>query len=365
MFQFQILIAPVVAMLGLSFLLSSAMRHFQDTKYEQIALGVLFGLIVVLGMINPLSLGEGLIFDTRTLSTAAAVAFGGPVAGLITVGFGMVCRIYIGGAGTVSGLFGLVLAFTLAIGWTRLAAHRIRQPVLKDACLGIAVTPSIFALFMLPFDLATSLIASILPTLLISNVIGLIAIGWVFRREARYVSEARKMQTYARTDQLTNLLNRRGMDREVDTTKFDASRGHAVFYFDVDDFKGINDTFGHETGDATLAIVAARIKDIIRSETIFARHGGDEFSLYVPGLEAGDMQAVADRFCAAISGEKFCHANRVFAVSISLGGYWSKQNLPLQEMISLADAQLLLAKRAGKNRARVAFDRNDVISGAA
>ncbi len=129
MFQFQILIAPVVAMLGLSFLLSSAMRHFQDTKYEQIALGVLFGLIVVLGMINPLSLGEGLIFDTRTLSTAAAVAFGGPVAGLITVGFGMVCRIYIGGAGTISGLVGLVLAFTLAIGWTRLAAHRIRQPV--------------------------------------------------------------------------------------------------------------------------------------------------------------------------------------------------------------------------------------------
>ncbi len=359
MLQFQVLLAPVVALLGLSFLLSSAMRHYHETKYEQFAFGVLFGLTVVLGMTNPLSLGEGLIFDTRTLLTGAAVAFVGPVAGLITLGFGIVCRIYIGGVGTTSGLVGLVLAFGLALEWSHFASHRVKQPVLKDTCLGIAVTPSIFALFILPFDLAVDLFASILPTLLICNVVGAIAIGWIFRHEARYISEAREMRSFARTDQLTNLLNRRGMDREVDATKFDASRGHAVFYFDVDNFKGINDTYGHDTGDATLAIVAARVKDIIRSETVFARHGGDEFSLYVPGLDASDMQAVADRFCTAISAEKFSHANKVFTVSISLGGYWSKQNLPLQEMINRADAQLLLAKRSGKNRAQVAFDRNN------
>jgi diguanylate cyclase len=362
MFQFQILLAPVVAMLGLAFLLSSAMRHFHQTKYEQLAFGLLFGLTLVLGMTNPLSLGEGLIFDVRTLLTGAAVAFVGPIAGLITVAFGVICRIYVGGAGTASGLVGLVLAFCLAFAWAHFGKDRIKRPVLRDAFLGLAVTPSIIALFLLPFDLAMSLFYTILPTLLVCNVAGAIAIGWVFRREARYFLEAQEMQSIAQTDHLTNLLNRRGMDCEVDATKFDATRGHAVFYFDIDDFKGINDTYGHDTGDASLAIVAARIKDIIRGETVFARQGGDEFSLYVPGLEARDMQAVADRFCSAISGQKFSHNNQVFPVSISLGGYWSKQNLPLQDMINNADAQLLLAKRAGKNRAQVGFDRKENVS---
>ncbi len=358
MFQLQFFIAPVVAMMGFAFLLSAAMRNFHTAKNEQIAFGVLFGSIVVLGMTNPLPLGEGLFFDTRTLLTGAAVAFVGPVAGIITVGFGIICRIYIGGAGTTAGVASLILTFALAFAWLQLTKDRVRQPMLKDALLGLAVTPSILAVFLLPFDLALTLLISVLPTLLISNVIGTAAIGLVFRRERRYFSDAETMQSHARTDSLTNLLNRRGMDREVGASKFNAVHGHAVFYFDIDDFKFINDTYGHDAGDATLAIVAARVKDIIRGEAIFARHGGDEFSLYIPGLEAQDIGAIAERLCTTISSQKFSHNDQVFPVSISLGGYWTKQELPFEEMINRADTQLLLAKRAGKNRAQVAFDRD-------
>jgi len=358
MSQFQILLTPVVAMMGFAYLLSAAMRRFHNSQQEQVAFGMLIGVTIAIGMANPLSLGDGLIFDARTLLTGAAVAFVGPIAGLIAMTFGIVFRIYLGGAGMMSGVVGLVLAFTLALAWVHLIRGRIKSSVLTDALLGAAVTPSIVAIFLLPFDLATTLFFSILPALLICNIVGAAAIGLIFRRERRYLSEVRKMQSHARIDLLTNLLNRRGMDREVGATKFDTTRGHVLFYFDVDNFKAINDSFGHDAGDAALAIVAARIKDIIRGEAVFARQGGDEFSIYVASLESRDVQGVADRLCSTISSQKFSHNGDVFPVTISLGGYWTKQDLTLQEMISRADEQLLFAKRAGKSRARVAFDQD-------
>ena len=362
MSQFQVLLTPVVAMMGFAFVLSAATREFHGTRQEQVAFGVLFGVTIAVGMAHPLTLGEGLIFDARTLLIGSAVAFVGPMAGLLALGFGIAFRLYLGGAGMLSGVVGLVLAFMLALAWVHVIRDRIKLPFVTDALLGAAVTPSIVALFVLPYDIASTLFASVLPTLFICNVVGATAIGLVFRRERRYLSEVRKMQAHARTDALTNILNRRGMDREVGAKKFDASLGHVLFYFDVDNFKHINDTFGHDAGDAALAIVAARIKDIIRGEAVFARQGGDEFSIYVASLHARDVQGVADRLCSAISCQKFSHDGQVFPVSISLGGYWTKQDLSLQDMISLADEQLLLAKRAGKNRARVAFDQDCNVS---
>lgn len=365
MLQFQVLLAPIIALLGLAFLFNAVLRRFHETKHEQIAFGVLFGATIVLGMTNPLSLGEGLIFDIRTLLLGGAVAFVGPIAGVIALGFGVVCRLFLGGAGTVAGVIGLVLAFAIAVVWVRLLQDRIKNTFVNDALLGLAITSSILALFVLPFDVAWSVAISILPTLLVCNIAGTVMIGWMFRREVRHVKDTRKMQTYAQTDALTNLFNRRGMDNEVDAAKFDIARGHAVFYFDIDNFKYINDTFGHPTGDATLAILAARISDTIRAEAIFARHGGDEFSIYIPGLEAQDMQSVGDRLCDTVSNEKFVHNGQNFAVSISVGAYWSKQDLPLQEMINRADQQLLLAKTAGKNRAQVAYGNDETTSAVA
>lgn len=355
MLSFQVLLAPVVALMGLAFLFNAVLRKFHDTKNEQIAFGVLFGITVVIGMTNPLSLGEGLIFDTRTLLTGAAVAFSGPVAGLITLVFGIICRIFIGGAGTAAGIIGLVVAFFLAVVWSQFMRKRVKNVIVGDALLGLAITPSIFALFVLPFDLAVNLFFFVLPSLIVSNVVGTIAIGLVFRREVKHFADGKKFAFFAQTDVLTNLLNRRGMDDKLDDMKFDPKYGHAIFYFDIDDFKFINDTHGHDAGDATLAIVAARISESIRGEAVFARHGGDEFSIYMPRMGRSDIQDVANRICGAVSSELFAHNDLTFAVSISLGAFWCRDDMPIQDMIKRADAQLLLAKRAGKNRAQVAY----------
>ena len=356
MFQPQVFLPPIIALLGLAFLFNAILRKFHDARHEQIAFGILFGATVVIGMTNPLTLGEGLIFDTRTLLLGAAVVFVGPIAGLITLGFGLSCRVLIGGAGMVSGLVGLVLAFAIALVWSKYAGPRIKNAILRDFAAGIALSFSVTAFFLLPFDLAIELVITVLPTLLVVNTLGTVAIGLVFRREKKHFAHNKELEAHAETDALTNLLNRRGMDSAIEAKNIDRSKGHALFYFDIDNFKAVNDTYGHGAGDAALAIVAARIRDSIRGETVFSRHGGDEFSIYMPRLEATDVQAVADRIRTTVSNQAFTYNDTSFAVSISIGAFWSNRKIPVQDMIDRADAQLLLAKQAGKNRAQVAYD---------
>ncbi|MEJ8562657.1 diguanylate cyclase [Yoonia sp. GPGPB17] len=346
MLQLQVLVPPIVALMGLAFLFNVILRHFHESRYEQIAFGLLFGVTIGAGMINPLTLGEGVIFDTRTVLVGAAVAFVGPVAGLIAMTIGIICRVVIGGAGTGAGVVGLLLAFGLAHLAATVLRNRIRKPILKDFLMGLAITPAAVGVFVLPYEMAIAILISIFPTLLLVDIIGMIAIGFVFRREVNHLQLNRKLVDDANRDSLTNLLNRRGMDAKISATTFDARAGHAMFYMDIDNFKHINDTYGHGTGDATLAILAARIKESIRDEAVFTRHGGDEFSIYMPRLEAADVQSVAERIGDCISSQAFVFESNTFDVSISIGAFWTKNDHSIQRMIDQADAQLLLAKQA-------------------
>ncbi len=365
MSHFQIILAPAIGLMGLAFLFSAVLRAFHGSKYEQYAFGVLFGLTLVVGMTNPISLGDGVIFDTRTTLIAAAVAFSGPVAGLLTTGFGVVCRLIIGGTGTFAGVLGLLLAFGLALAWRQWAPERYKNTLLGDTLLGLFVTLSFVAIFVFPFAFAIQLVVEFLPVIVICNVIGVVAIGLVFRREVRYFLDAKVLATYANADPLTNLLNRRGFEAAFANSAFNPERGHALFYFDIDNFKSINDQFGHNAGDATLSIVADRIKTSIREDGAFARYGGDEFSIYVPGLEADDVNVIADRLCQMISTQTIKHKDQAFNTSVSMGAFWSNDMHALQYMIDRADEQLLLAKGNGKNRAEIAYHKASDLAAAA
>lgn len=357
MLQFQVLLTPVVAMMGLAFMLNVTLRKFHQTWSEQYVFGVMFGAIMVLGMMYPISLGEGLIFDTRTLLLGAAVAFVGPIAGFIALTIGLMCRVFIGGSGMLAGIVGLGLAFCIAIAWLYFVSPRFKSRLLADAFLGLCMTSSILAIFVLPFEIAMPLFLKITPVLIICNIVGTVAIGLVFRREIRLLEQGKLLEQHAKRDPLTNLLNRRGLSLQMEAARFDQKQGHAMFYFDIDNFKRINDTHGHDAGDAALAIIAARLKENLRDDAVFARHGGDEFSIYMPSVAKEDVKAVADRLGNLISNDLFEHQGTTFTTTISIGGFWTKQATSMQDMIDGADAQLLLAKQAGKNRSQINFER--------
>lgn len=157
-------------------------------------------------------------------------------------------------------------------------------------------------------------------------------------------------------DPLTGLANRRYLDENgPDLIGASAPSSTAVLYIDLDDFKIINDTFGHRTGDAALADFAARIRDCARSTDLAVRLGGDEFAIVLPGANEAAARTVAARFLEMLE-EPFNHAGHSLRLSATLGlamGADIESGTPaarLEYLLRHADTAMLQAKHEGKRR---------------
>ncbi|GAA1853944.1 diguanylate cyclase domain-containing protein [Microbacterium koreense] len=150
-------------------------------------------------------------------------------------------------------------------------------------------------------------------------------------------------------DALTGLHNRRFMDDRLEDLLHDANDEIAVIFLDLDDFKRVNDTYGHETGDAVLAAVGKRLASVTRSSDIAIRFGGDEFVVIVVGLGEADARAVAQRALAAVT-EPVATDGRVITVSASAGVVVAPHGAQSADVVGAADEAMYRAKRAGGGR---------------
>jgi diguanylate cyclase (GGDEF)-like protein len=160
----------------------------------------------------------------------------------------------------------------------------------------------------------------------------------------------------ARTDMLTGLLNRRGFDEASQAAVVEAQGSGAtvaVMLCDIDHFKRINDTYGHETGDRALKHVAGILRDVAASDPrlIAGRQGGEEFALTATGLTTRELARFAETIRATCSETEFTDEGRVIPLTISIG---TAMALPgdetLKQLIIRADAALYKAKGNGRNR---------------
>ena len=125
------------------------------------------------------------------------------------------------------------------------------------------------------------------------------------------------LRRHAATDTLTDLLNRGAFTREVeealDDARFseDGMRG-TLLVIDADNFKAINDTFGHEQGDAALRRIAGAIRSVLRSADLVGRIGGEEFAVYLPGTTQLIAEAVAERLRLAVYEAEFAPDGKTF-----------------------------------------------------
>ncbi len=161
----------------------------------------------------------------------------------------------------------------------------------------------------------------------------------------------------AECDPLTGLYNRRRFEREL-TEKMDhAAREKqrlALLFFDLDEFKSVNDLFGHRMGDTVLLQVAGEIRSHLRKNEFFARIGGDEFALLVADITDEHLRSLADRLMRVIGAMSFNLGEVRLSITSSLGValYPAHASSP-QELIAHADAAMYQAKDGGKNTWRI------------
>jgi diguanylate cyclase (GGDEF)-like protein len=159
----------------------------------------------------------------------------------------------------------------------------------------------------------------------------------------------------AKTDSLTGISNHRHFHETLDREISRANRkrgGFTLILLDIDDFKKVNDTYGHQVGDAVLINMTTRISSMIRTGDVFARYGGEEFGLILPDTEPQGAEALATRIIATIASNSFVfsHHSIFYTVSIGLAVYQGALPVEKDSLIAAADKALYTSKENGKNR---------------
>ncbi|MBV9410236.1 MAG: GGDEF domain-containing protein, partial [Acidimicrobiia bacterium] len=167
-------------------------------------------------------------------------------------------------------------------------------------------------------------------------------------------AQERELRQQALHDPLTGLANRSLFGERVREAIADKHETTAVVFIDLDDFKSVNDTFGHPAGDEVLRVTAARIRDCLRPSDTAARLGGDEFAVLLPDVpDASRAMTVAQRIREAVE-VPVAAGNHIIVVGASLGvSLGTAESVRIEDMLERADAAMYRVKAAGKGNVQL------------
>jgi diguanylate cyclase (GGDEF)-like protein len=198
-------------------------------------------------------------------------------------------------------------------------------------------------------------VVSVILTLFLFVIAVLIYTSWKGFRDA-YDSQTEAVAKSLRDD-LTGLANRRELLAVLTDCLAQARAGQtglSVVYADLDGFKEVNDSYGHEIGDLLLKSAAAGFAHLASNANLVARLGGDEFAMIVTGPDSAEVSKVLARNMIAFLEEPMVFAGRVASVSVSVGIVnMENDDADVEEMIRRADVAMYAAKAAGRNRLHV------------
>lgn len=173
------------------------------------------------------------------------------------------------------------------------------------------------------------------------------------RRIQSLEKELEEASAMIRQDQLTGALNRRGMDEAFERELSRVSRLStplAVALLDIDHFKRLNDSLGHQAGDRALVHLAQVVRQLLRPTDSLARYGGEEFLILLPNTELDEAEKVMQRVQRELTRQFFMHENQRVLITFSAGVVQLAPGEEREGVIARADAAMYRAKAGGRNR---------------
>ncbi len=160
----------------------------------------------------------------------------------------------------------------------------------------------------------------------------------------------------SRTDELTTLANRKHFDQSLERAVANAAETDGVLSLlitDIDNFKSFNDSFGHQTGDQVLRLVALSVKQAIKAHHLACRYGGEEFAIILPKASLSLAEGLAERIRVSVKEKELKKRSTGEAlgfITVSVGVATYRAGDTAVSLIERADTALYLAKRSGRNR---------------
>ncbi len=174
----------------------------------------------------------------------------------------------------------------------------------------------------------------------------------IIELQSELLAAKEEIKVQSRTDTLTGIANRRAifehLDGELNRNERE-KKSISIAMLDVDHFKAVNDTYGHQAGDAVLTEFVARISNNIRPYDCVGRYGGEEFLLVLPGTNEGNAAIVCERILNNVQSEPFNLDGVSIDVTVSIGlATWSGRE-DVDKLVAAADSALYMAKERGRN----------------
>lgn len=185
------------------------------------------------------------------------------------------------------------------------------------------------------------------------NVIGGVEMFSDSSYQAANEMRVQELEKLALLDALTQLANRRYLDRELESRLEEMNRydiPFGILFMDLDDFKTINDRFGHETGDRVLQFVAGTLSANSRPFDLYGRWGGEEFVGIIRNVTAANLKHMGQRLRRLVEKSFVMVEGEKLRVTISIGAAMAVENDSIHTLLQRADALMYQSKAAGKNR---------------
>ncbi|MBB5723042.1 diguanylate cyclase [Loktanella ponticola] len=347
----EILVDPMLLAIAVIYIYGFIVRLTPNTYVHQIVMGVTFGVGAIFAMLMPITFADGVIIDMRNLLIGLSSAFFGIPGAIIAGGMGLVTRFYIGGSGAIAGMTGIAIATCAGLFWAHFVRGKLKMQGFELVLLGLLICTYLLAVVLLPTTIMWSAIYELIPVLIVFNVVGTVLIGSLMIREEGLAAENAALLNAATTDPLTRLQNRRSAVAAYNALPIPKNSRHgiAILCFDVDNFKIINDTYGHVWGDKVLAEISDRISKTLRPTDVFSRLGGDEFLIILPAVTEAETQQIAERCRDVIAQTDIADAGETMNVTISVGAEWLSERPDFLTFVARADEALYHAKKLGRN----------------
>ncbi|PYE25736.1 diguanylate cyclase (GGDEF)-like protein [Rhizobium sp. PP-CC-3A-592] len=198
---------------------------------------------------------------------------------------------------------------------------------------------------LLPYPLVPAATVGVLITTLLGTPL-IFTILYIIGLAIHDLSISRaRFEALSRTDQLSGLLNRRAFLAAYAEHKGEAS----LVVFDIDRFKALNDSFGHEAGDRAIVSVASVLNDNFQPPHVLARIGGEEFAVLIVGMEAAERMVLAGEAVVRISRNPINLGGVKTAVTVSAGVAEFAHYTGFAQLFAAADKALYIAKASGRN----------------
>lgn len=244
-------------------------------------------------------------------------------------------------AGVLAVFLGFLYLLSWFLGYPMLLGYP-QAPLSESALL--------FGVGVINLGLGVQVLLSLLPLGWTLFYYGNVVARWMNTTSSRVT----QLQSLAATDGLTGLINRRQFNIRLDS---EIARAHryvkplSLALFDIDDFKKINDLYGHPTGDRILHELGLLVSANVRESDMPARYGGEEFALILPETGHLDACELLERLRGLIEKNVFCLPDNPMTVTVSVGvAQLGTLSMQAYELIEKTDTALYEAKKHGKNR---------------